>query len=84
MIAEDGSELRPTGYHTKSTCPYMKAKFQYYLTDIISKMTGLYPKPKAFVPFGGSSAPKLSSSAPAPFAVVDSQMKRFTDSSDGF
>ena len=23
MIGEDGSELHPTGYHTKSTCPYM-------------------------------------------------------------
>ena len=84
MIAEDGGELHPTGYHAKETCPYMKAKFQLYLTDIISRMTGLYPKPKAFVPFGGSSAPHMSASAPARSAVAANKMKRFTDSLGDF
>ena len=69
MTAEDGSELHPIGYHTKETCLYMKAKFQFDLTDITQKMTGLYPNPKAFVPFGGSSAPKMASSAPVPAAA---------------
>ena len=84
MIAEDGSELHPTGYHTKTTSVDMKAKFQFYLTYIVQKMTGLYPKPKAFVPFGGSSAPKMASFAPVPSAASDSKMQRFTDSLGNF
>ena len=62
----------------------MKAKFQYYLTDIVQKMINIYPKPKAFVPFGGSSAPKMASSAPVPLAAIDSKMQRFIDSLDDF
>ena len=80
LMSEEGQELHPTGYHTKEVCPYMKAKFQLYQADIITRITGLYPKPKAFVPFGGSSAPNMASSAPAPSAVVDGQMDRFTNS----
>ena len=57
----------------------MKAKFQYYLTDIVQKMINFYPKPKAFVPFGGSSTPQMSSSAPALSTAVDSKMQRFAD-----
>ena len=79
MMSEEGTELHPTGYHTKETCPYMKAKFQLYLADLISKMTGLRPKPKAYAPFGGYSA-HLAASAPAASAVVDNTMGRFTSS----
>ena len=54
MMAQDNvTELHPTGYHTKEVCPYMKAQFQYYLVSIIERITGLRPKPKAYVPFGG-------------------------------
>ena len=81
MLSEDGQDLHPTGYHTTEVCPYTKAKFQLYLSDIMSRMTGLHPKPKAFVPCGGSSnAANLASSAPAPSSRVGSQMKQFTNS----
>ena len=54
MMAPDNvTELHPTGYHTKEVCPYMKAQFQYYLVSIIERITGLRPRPKAYVPFGG-------------------------------
>ena len=53
MMAPDNvTELHPTGYHTKEVCPYTKARFQYCLVSIIEIITGLRPKPKAYVPFG--------------------------------
>ena len=79
MTSEEGTELHPTGYHTKKTCPYMKAKFQLYRADLISKMIGLRPKPKACAPFGGYSA-HVAASAPAASAAVDNKMVRFTNS----
>ena len=77
MMSVGGNELHPTGYHTKETCPYMRAKFQLYFADIVSKMIGPRPKPKAYVPFGGYSA-HLAASAPAASAAVDNKMDRIT------
>ena len=54
MMAPDNvTELHLTGYHTKEVCPYVKARFRYYLVSGIERITGLRPKAKAYVPFGG-------------------------------
>ena len=66
MMAQDNfTELHPTGYHTKELCPYMKARFQYYLVSIIQRITGLRTKPKACVPFGGHGVASQITSIPA-------------------
>ena len=80
LSSEGGEALRPTGYHVKEVCPYMKAKFQLYLADIISRMTGLRPMSKDCVPVGGSSAPNMVASAPAPSSQMGSQVEQFTGS----
>ena len=83
VMPGDGNELHPTGYHTMETCPYMKAKFQLHLADLVSKMIGLRPKPKAYAPYGGYSA-HLVASAPIASAVVDNKIDRFTHSTSLF
>ena len=57
----------------------MKAKFQLYLADLISKITTLRPKLKTYAPFGGYSA-HLAASTPGAFGVVDNKMDRSTSS----
>ena len=64
MMAPDNvTELHPTGYHKKEVCPYMKARFQYYLVSIIERITGLRPTPKAYVPFGGHGSANQNTSS---------------------
>ena len=59
LQSEEGEPLHPTGHTVKEVRPYIKVKFQLYLTS-------LRPKTRAFVLYGGSStAVHLTSSAPA-------------------